>query len=84
MRIQRSDKSLGIGPSSPAQPETAAHYSTPAPADRVELSALSQLAAGPAPSRLAEIHANFQAGKYEGDAAEVARRIVDFYLIPVK
>lgn len=84
MRIQRTDKSLGIGRSTPAQPDTAASHSTPAGADSVALSALSQLAAGPAPSRLAEIQANFLAGKYEGDAAEVARRIVDFYLVAVK
>ena len=84
MRIQRSDKSHGVGPASPSQPDLATHRVVPEAADSVELSALSQLAAGPPPSRLAEIQANYLAGKYDGDAAEVARRIVDFYLIPVK
>ena len=84
MRIQRSDKSLRVGPAPSPQPDAGAHRAAPAAADSVQLSALSQLAAGPPPSRLAEIQANYQAGKYEGDAAEVARRIVDFYLIAVR
>ena len=84
MRIQPSDKSLGVEPASPAQPDTAAARSTPAGADRVELSSLSQVASGLAPQRLDEIQASVHAGTYEANAADVARRIVDFYLIPVK
>jgi anti-sigma28 factor (negative regulator of flagellin synthesis) len=84
MRIQPSDKSLGVEPASPAQPDTAAARSKSAGADRVELSALSQTAAGLAPQRLEEIQASVHAGTYEANAAEVARRIVNFYLIPVK
>jgi hypothetical protein len=84
MRIQPSDKSLGVEPASPAQPDTAAARSKSAGADRVELSALSQVAAGLAPQRLDEIQARFKGGTYEANAADVARRIVDFYLIPVK
>ena len=84
MRIQPSDKSLGVEPASPAQPETAVSRSKSTGADRVELSALSQTAAGLAPQRLDEIQASVHAGTYEANAAEVARRIVNFYLIPVK
>jgi len=84
MRIQPSDKSLGVEPASPAQPDTAASRSKSTGADRVELSSLSQAAAGPAPQRLEAIQASVQAGTYEANASEVARSIVDFYLIPVK
>jgi anti-sigma28 factor (negative regulator of flagellin synthesis) len=42
------------------------------------------VASGLAPQRLDEIQASVHAGTYEANAADVARRIVDFYLIPVK
>ena len=84
MRIQPSDKSLGVEPASPAQPDTAAARSKSTGADRVELSALSRTAAGLAPQRMEEIQTKVHAGTYEANAAEVARRIVNFYLIPVK
>ena len=84
MRIQPSDKSLGVEPASPAQPDTAAARSKSAGADRVELSALSQTAAGLAPPRPEEIQASVHAGTYEANAAERGGRIVSYYLIPVK
>ena len=84
MRIQPSDKSLGVEPASPAQPDSAAARPKSAGADRVELSALSQSAAGLGPQRLEEIQASVHAGTYEANAADVARQIVNFYLIPVK
>jgi len=84
MRIQPSDKSLGVEPASPAQPDTAGSRSKATGSDRVELSNLSQGAAGLAPQRLEEIHASVQGGTYQANASDVARRIVDFYLIPVK
>ena len=81
MRIQPSEKSFGPGPASPAQPDTAPPPSVPTGADHVELSALSQAAAGLAPERLQEIQSSLQSETYSVKAAEVSRRIVDFYLI---
>ena len=83
MRIQPTSKSLPADPLSPAQPE-----STPAPSrrgsDRVELSALSQAAAGLSPDRLKEIQAALDAGTYEINPAKISRSIVEFYLTPLK
>jgi anti-sigma28 factor (negative regulator of flagellin synthesis) len=82
MRIEPTEKSIGIGPASPAQPDASATPSTPARADRVQLSVLSQAAAGLAPGRIEEIQADVKAGTYKVDAGEVSRRIVNFYSIP--
>jgi anti-sigma28 factor (negative regulator of flagellin synthesis) len=84
MRIEPTDKTAGIGPASPAHSETPAHPSTPAGADHVELSVLSQAAAGLAPGRVQQIQEQLRAGTYQPDAGEVSRHIVEFYLIPLK
>jgi hypothetical protein len=46
MRIEPTQKNAGIGKSSPSQPETSQHVTTPARTDHVQLSVLSQAAAG--------------------------------------
>lgn len=56
----------------------------PAGADSVDLSALSQAAAGLAPEKLEQIQAAVSAGKYQPDPAEVSHSIVEFYLIPLE
>jgi hypothetical protein len=84
MRIEPSGKSNPVGSAAPAQPDAPARHPAPAGADRVELSALSQAAGGLAPGRLEQIHVEVSAGKYQPDAADVSRHIVDFYLIPLK
>ena len=84
MRIEPSGKGTPIGPASPAQPGTPATPPAPASADEVNLSVLSQAAAGLAPARMEQIQGEVSAGKYHPDAAEVSQRIVDFYLIPIE
>ena len=84
MRIEPTQKNAGIGKSSQTQPETPAHVSTPARADHVQLSVLSQAAAGLAPGRLEAIQSEVTSGTYQVSASEVSRRIVDFYLIPTE
>jgi len=83
MRIEPGGKSAPVGPASPAQPGTPAAPPAPTSSDEVNLSALSQAAAGLAPARIEQIQAEVSAGKYQPDAAEVSHRIVDFYLIPL-
>lgn len=84
MRIEPSGKSSPVGPASPAHPDTASPHPAPTGADHVVLSALSQAAGGLAPERLTEIQAEVSSGKYQPDAADISRSIVDFYLIPLK
>jgi anti-sigma28 factor (negative regulator of flagellin synthesis) len=84
MRIEPTQKNAGIGKAPSAQPETPQHASTPARTDHVQLSVLSQAAAGLAPGRLEAIRSEVSSGKYEVNASEVSRRIVDFYLIPTE
>jgi hypothetical protein len=84
MRIQPTAKSSGIGPTAPVQPDTTHAAPATVGADHVDLSALSQAAAGLAPQQLKKIQAQVGSGTYQANAAEVSHRIVDFYLIPVK
>jgi len=84
MRIESTGKNAPVGPASPAQPGTQPAPPAPASADQVDLSALSQAAAGLAPEKLEQIHAEVNAGKYNPDPAEVSHSIVDFYLIPLE
>jgi len=83
MRIESTGKNTPVRPTGPAQPGTPAAPPSPAGADRVDLSALSQAAAGLAPEKLEQIQAQVSAGQYRPDAAEVSHSIVDFYLIPL-
>ncbi|HUJ23015.1 MAG TPA: hypothetical protein VLX58_15900 [Bryobacteraceae bacterium] len=84
MRIQPTSKSLPVGPAEPTQPDKPASPSVGTGSDRVELSVLSQAAAGLAPNRAEEIQAAIDTGTYEVNAAEVSHQIVEFYLIPLK
>ena len=84
MRIEPTQKNAGIGKSSPSQPETSQHVTTAARTDHVQLSVLSQAAAGMAPGRLEAIQSEVRSGTYQVNASEVSRHIVDFYLIPIK
>ncbi len=84
MRIEPTQKNAGIGKPSSAQPETPSHQPAPPRADHVQLSVLSQAAAGMEPGRLDAIQSAVGSGTYQVDAAEVSRRIVEFYLIPTE
>jgi len=83
MRIPPTGKSEGIGPASPVQSNSAPPALVPTGSDHVELSALSRAVAGLGPGRLQEIQTSVNAGTYEVNAAELSRRIVDFYLTRV-
>ncbi len=83
MRIEPTAKSTAVGPASPAQPDVPAAPPAPVGSDRVDLSALSQAAAGLDPATIEKIQAEVGSGKYEVAAAEVSRDIVDFHLIPL-
>jgi hypothetical protein len=83
MRIQPAGKSIGVGPASPTQPNPAASSAPQTGTDRVDLSALSQAAAGLGPHRIEEIQTSVNSGTYDVSVTELSRRIVDFYLIPV-
>jgi hypothetical protein len=84
MRIESTGKNSPVRPAAPATPGTAAPPPAPASADHVDLSALSQAAAGLAPEKLEQIQTEVSAGSYKPDAAEVSHSIVDFYLIPLE
>jgi hypothetical protein len=84
MRIEPTGKSNPVGPASPAQSDSTASRPAPTGSDQVVLSALSQAAGGLTPGRMEQIQAEVSSGKYQPDAAEVSRRIVDFYLVPLK
>lgn len=84
MRIESTGKGTPVGKASPAQPGTPAPPPAPASADHVDLSSLSQAAAGLAPEKLEQVQAQVSAGKYNPDPAEVSHKIVDFYLIPIE
>lgn len=84
MRIESTGKNAPVRPASPGQPGTPAPPPAPAGTDRVDLSALSQAAAGLAPEKLEQIQAEINAGTYRPDAAEVSHSIVNFYLIPIE
>ena len=84
MRIESTGKNAPVRPASPATPGAPAPPPAPASADHVDLSALSQAAAGLAPEKLEQIQAEVSAGSYKPDAAEVSQSIVDFYLIPLE
>ncbi len=84
MRIEPGSKGTPVRPASPAQPGTPAAPPAPASADEVNLSVLSQAAAGIAPARMEQVQAEVNAGKYQPDPAEVSHSIVDFYLIPIE
>lgn len=84
MRIESTGKNSPVRPASPATPGTPAPPPAPASADQVDLSSLSQAAAGLVPEKLEQIQAEVSAGSYKPDAAEVSHSIVDFYLIPLE
>lgn len=84
MRIESTGKNAPVRPASPGQQGTPAPPPAPAGTDRVDLSALSQAAAGLAPEKLEQIQAEINAGTYQPDAAEVSHSIVNFYLIPIE
>jgi hypothetical protein len=84
MRIESTGKNAPVRPASPATPGAPAPPPAPASADHVDLSGLSQAAAGLAPEKLEQIQAEVSAGSYKPDAAEVSHSIVDFYLIPLE
>ena len=81
MRIESTGKNQPVRPTSPGQPAAPPAPSAPAGADEVNLSALSQAAAGLAPEKLEQIQAEVNAGSYKPDAAEVSHSIVEFYLV---
>jgi len=83
MRIESTGKNTPVRPSAPGQPGTPAAPPASAGADHVDLSSLSQAAAGLAPEKLEAIQAEVSAGHYQPDPAEVSHAIVDFYLIPL-
>lgn len=84
MRIEPTQKNVGVGQASQSQPEVPQHLPTPARTDHVQLSVLSQAANGMEPGRLEAIRSEVSSGTYEVNAHEVSRRIVDFYLIPTE
>jgi hypothetical protein len=84
MRIEPTAKNMGIGSASPAQTDTSKPGPAPAGADHIHLSALSRAASGLAPAYLEGIRSEVSSGTYQANAGEVSRRIVDFYLIPLK
>jgi hypothetical protein len=84
MRIEPSGKATPVRAASSAQPGTPPAPPAPASADEVNLSVLSQAAAGLAPAKMEQIQAEVSAGKYQPDAAEVSHSIVDFYMIPIE
>ncbi|HLM99415.1 MAG TPA: hypothetical protein VK335_09055 [Bryobacteraceae bacterium] len=84
MRIESTGKNAPVRPASAATPGAPAPPPAPASADHVDLSALSQAAAGLAPEKLEQIQTEVNAGSYKPDAAEVSQSIVDFYLIPLE
>ncbi len=84
MRIEPGSKGTPVGPASPAQPGIPAAPPAPATSDEVNLSVLSQAAAGLAPARMEQVEAEVSAGNYRPDAEEVSHSIVDFYLIPIE
>ena len=84
MRIEPTDKSSRMGPTSRAN--SGATPATPARpgSDHVELSAFSQAAGALSPQRVEEIQSQVNSGTYQVNAAAVSHSIVDFYLIPLK
>ncbi len=84
MRIEPTAKDMAVAPASPAQTDTSKAARTPTGGDHVHLSALSQAAAGLEPGRLQAIQSEVSSGSYQVNTSEVSRRIVDFYLIPLK
>ena len=84
MRIEPTDKSLRVGPASPAHSETTPAAPARPGSDHVELSVLSQAAGALSPQRIEEIQTQVNSGTYQVDAAAVSHAIVDFYLIPLK
>jgi anti-sigma28 factor (negative regulator of flagellin synthesis) len=84
MRIQPSGKSPAVGSAPRGQQDKSAAASAAAGTDHVDLSSLSQAVAGLTPARIEQLQAHVQSGLYEVNAAELSRRIVDFYLIPIE
>ena len=84
MRIEPTDKSLRVGPATPAHSEGSPAAPARPGSDRVELSVLSQAAGALSPQRIEEIQSQVNSGTYQVDAAAVSHAIVDFYLIPLK
>jgi anti-sigma28 factor (negative regulator of flagellin synthesis) len=83
MRIEPTDKSFRVEPTSPSQPDT---VSAPARSgsDHVELSAFSHAASALSPQRIDEIRNQVSSGTYDVSAADVSHSIVNFYLTPLK
>ena len=84
MRIEPTDKSVRVGPASPAHTDATPVAPARSGSDHVELSVLSQAAGALSPQRIDEIHSQVNSGSYQVDAAAVSHAIVDFYLIPLK
>jgi anti-sigma28 factor (negative regulator of flagellin synthesis) len=84
MRIQPTGKSQAVGSAHRGQHDKSAATPSPAGADHVHLSSLSQAIAGLTPARIEQLQHHVQSGLYEVNAAEVSRQIVDFYLIPIE
>jgi anti-sigma28 factor (negative regulator of flagellin synthesis) len=83
MRIHRASKNMGMEEGAKTRRAAPSAPSVSIGTDRVQLSALSQMAAGFGAERLDKVQAAVNAGTYEVAAAEVSRHIVDFYLIPI-
>jgi len=84
MRIQPTGKTPTIGPAPRGQQDKSSVAASPVGNDQVHLSTLSQTIAGLTPARIEQLQQHVESGLYEVNAAELSRRIVDFYLIPIE
>jgi len=84
MRIEPTDKSSRVAPTSRPQSEPTPAAPARPGSDHVELSALSQAAGALSPERIEEIQSQVSSGTYQPSATEVSHSIVDFYLVPLK
>ena len=84
MRIQPTGKSPAIGSAHRGQHEKFPAAASPVGTDHVHLSTLSQAIAGLTPARIEQLRQHIESGLYEVNAAQLSRRIVDFYLIPIE
>jgi anti-sigma28 factor (negative regulator of flagellin synthesis) len=84
MRIQPTGKSPAVGSAHRGQQEKSLAVASPVGTDQVHLSTLSQAIAGLTPARIEQLQQHIESGLYEVNAAELSRRIVDFYLIPIE
>jgi len=84
MRIEPTDKSFRVGPTSPTKPGSGSAAPVRSGSDQVQLSALSQAAGSLSPQHIEEIQAQVSSGTYHPSSADVSHSIVNFYLIPLK